>query len=184
MLVDCIRLAYCTFQRCRHCRSDVATWLTVLEQVLPLVIEHGVLTIAVHDDVVASLPDMELHCIQGDARPVPLVTPDRRRALSFCITAAREMRRLHDHRYTRAVRAIGHAMHNLPTAIRDEALDDWEGNVDYYLSMAAPYWGELSEEMREAFAQGVGLSVIETERRVRTDGFACDLFREYPIDRR
>ena len=178
MYIDSMKLAYFSFQRCRHYFPDTASWLRVLEHVLRESLSQGVLTVEVDDTVVAPLSPDAMTNIRGDARPSPVMTPAVRRSLSFCLTSARELHRLYRLGCRTAVRALGLELHNLPSQIREQELGDWEGTVLSCLSMAAPFWDQLETDMRESLAAGAGLTMAEAEMRVNTEGFASALFRD------
>lgn len=181
MLIDSMKLAYKTFQYCRHLYPDSGAMLAVLIETLDEVQESGMLTVDVPESRLKFLSYdfvRDISCGPDSERGSLDTLPESsRRLLSLCCSAADELSDLWVAGARGAVRALGYALHIVPSLVASgNALHPELFNFNF--RVAAFHWLELSTDMRVALTNAAGIEQGEADKLARTDGFGLDIFHK------
>jgi hypothetical protein len=119
MLIDSTRLMYAAFMEARWAMPATGLLLEVLGDVLDVTNQQQALMVTIPDEWLRRMDDYAQRLVlAGPERPGfgPLAG-DNEDLFTLVRTATIELRRLWSIQATGAVRALGHAMHNVPEAL-------------------------------------------------------------------
>lgn len=184
MLIDSMKLAYDTFQCCRHLRPEVEATLDLLVVTLDEVQARGVLTLDVPASNIKPLLSVvaqRINCGPQYCEPKRLDRlPDSSRRLFYiCCMAALELQRLWETKARDALRYLGYALHIVPPLVTSGKAIRPEEYQSFNFRVAACYWTVLSTRMQEALANMAGLKLEQANKLACTDGFELDIFHSH-----
>jgi hypothetical protein len=177
MLTDSTRLMYCTFQCARHAHPAVSELLPLLEKVLDTVMRERSFVVEI-PDVWVNTFDAYVPAILAtfEERPNASWTSSETAPLfSLVRTATAELQRLHAHDAVLAVRSIGYALHMIPGVLRGDDTFS-RGGYEFCFRIISAHWGELSDQMRQAFCLVMGFDLQRAEALVGQRGFALEMY--------
>jgi len=178
MLVDSIKLAYWTFQSCRHLGPETGLLLDVLSGTLD--------TVKQNDTLVVEIPESWFSSISSSIQQEIKISPDvdrvqlsrlpqkNQQLFSFVYLGANVSKRLWSTGSRRAVQSLGYALHNIPSFLRSSERFDPE-LYEFSFRVAASHWPELGTELQQTFCDLVGLELDQAEKLLSTKGFGIDI---------
>lgn len=181
MLIDSMKLAYGTFQGCRHLRPGVEATLDLLVVTLDEVQAQGTLTLDVPASNMKPLLSAVAQRVNCGPQHCELKRLDRlsessRRLFYICCMAALELQRLSGTEARDALRYLGYALHIVPPLVISGKAIRPEEYQSFNFRVAACYWAVLSTGMQAALASMAGLELAQANKLACTDGFELDIF--------